>query len=99
MIQDYVCVDLETTGLDPKTDKIIEIGAVRIKNGEIADRFQSFVNPGRLLSEKVKELTGISDEDLYDAPSIEEVLPKFLKFAKEDCLLGHSILFDYSFYP
>ena len=97
MIQDYVCVDLETTGLDPKTDKIIEIGAVRIKNGEIAERFQSFVNPGRMLSEKVKELTGISDEDLYDAPSIEEVLPKFLEFAKEDCLLGHSILFDYSF--
>ncbi|MBR3806850.1 MAG: 3'-5' exonuclease [Lachnospiraceae bacterium] len=97
MIQDYVCVDLETTGLDPKTDKIIEIGAVRIKNGEIAERFQSFVNPGRMLNEKVKELTGISDDDLYDAPSIEEVLPKFLEFAKEDCLLGHSILFDYSF--
>lgn len=97
MIQDYVCVDLETTGLDPKTDKIIEIGAVKVKNGEITDRFQSFVNPGRLLTEKVKELTGISDKDLVNAPSVEEVLPEFLVFSGKDCLLGHSVLFDYSF--
>lgn len=97
MIQDYVCLDLETTGLDPKVDKIIEIGAVRVKNGEITDTFQSFVNPGRMLSEKIIELTGICDEDLKNAPSIEEVLPKFLKFSGEDCFLGHSVLFDYSF--
>lgn len=97
MIQDYVCVDLETTGLDPKTDKIIEIGAVKVKNGEITDRFQRFVNPGRLLTEKVKELTGISDKDLVNAPSVEEVLPEFLVFSGKDCLLGHSVLFDYSF--
>lgn len=97
MIQDYVCLDLETTGLDPKTDKIIEIGAIRVKGGEIVGSFQSFVNPGRLLSEKVKELTGISDEDLFLAPSIEEVLPEFLEFAEDACFLGHSVLFDYSF--
>lgn len=97
MIQDYVCLDLETTGLDPKTDKIIEIGAIRVKGGEIVGRFQSFVNPGRLLSEKVKELTGISDEDLLSAPSIEEVLPEFLEFSGDACFLGHSVLFDYSF--
>lgn len=97
MIQDYVCLDLETTGLDPKVDKIIEIGAVRVENGEIVDTFQSFVNPGRMLSEKITELTGISDEDLKNAPSIEEVLPKFLEFSGDLCLLGHSVLFDYSF--
>ncbi len=97
MIQDYVCLDLETTGLDPKTDKIIEIGAVKVKNGEIVDTFQSFVNPGRLLTEKVIELTGICDEDLKDALPIEEVLPKFLDFSGEECFLGHSVLFDYSF--
>lgn len=97
MIQDYVCLDLETTGLDPKTDKIIEIGAVRVKDGEIADTFQSFVNPGRMLTDKVINLTGIYDTDLKEAPAIEEILPKFLEFAKDECFLGHSILFDYSF--
>ena len=53
MIQDYVCLDLETTGLDPRCDKIIEIGAVKVRNGEIVDTFQSFVNPGRMLPEKI----------------------------------------------
>lgn len=97
MIQDYVCLDLETTGLNPKVDKIIEIGAVRVKNGEIVDTFQSFVNPKRMLSEKIVELTGINDEDLKKAPSIKEVLPKFLEFSGDEYLLGHSVLFDYSF--
>lgn len=97
MIQDYVCLDLETTGLDPKVDKIIEIGAVRVKSGEIVDTFQSFINPGRMLPEKIVELTGICDDDLRNAPSIEEVLPKFLEFSGEECFLGHSVLFDYSF--
>ena len=97
MIQDYVCLDLETTGLDPKTDKIIEIGAVKVRGGEVVDTFQSFVNPGRMLSSKIMELTGICDDDLRSAPSIEEVLPAFLEFSREECFLGHSVLFDYSF--
>lgn len=97
MIKDYVCLDLETTGLNPKVDKIIEIGAVKVKNGEIVDTFQSFVNPGRLLEERIIELTGICDRDLENAPSIEEVLPIFLEFSENLCLLGHSVLFDYSF--
>ncbi len=97
MIRDYVCFDLETTGLDPKTDKIIEIGAVRVKGGEIVDTFQSFVNPGRMLPAKITELTGICDEDLKDAPAIEEVVPLFLEFAGDECFLGHSVIFDYSF--
>lgn len=97
MIRDYVCLDLETTGLDPKVDKIIEIGAVRVENGEITDTFQSFVNPGRMLPSKIIELTGIRDEDLKNAPSIDEVLSDFLDFSGNLCLLGHSVLFDYSF--
>ena len=97
MIQDYVCLDLETTGLDPRCDKIIEIGAVKVRNGEIVDTFQSFVNPGRLLPEKIIELTGICDSDLKDANSIDVVVPKFLEFAGEDIFLGHSVMFDYSF--
>lgn len=97
MIKDYVCLDLETTGLNPKVDKIIEIGAIRVKNGEIEESFQSFVNPGRLLPQKVISLTGICDEDLKSAPFIEDVVSSFLDFSKDYCLLGHSILFDYSF--
>ena len=97
MIQDYVCLDLETTGLDPRCDKIIEIGAVKVRNGEIVDTFQSFVNPGRMLPEKIIELTGICDSDLKDANSIDVVAPKFLEFSGEDIFLGHSVMFDYSF--
>lgn len=93
----YVSVDIETTGLKPGTDKIIEIGAVRVAEGEVVDTWQSLVNPGRKLSEHTMELTGMSDELLHDAPDIGEVLPDFLRFVQEDVLLGHSVLFDYSF--
>lgn len=93
----YVCIDLETTGLNPKQDKIIEIGAVRVEGGQIAGQWESLVNPGRKLEERIVELTGIHDEQLADAPRIEKVLPEFLAFAGEQILLGHGVLFDYSF--
>lgn len=97
MVQDYVVLDLETTGLNPKTDKIIEIGAARIRQGKVQDTYVTFINPGRSLEMKTKELTGIQDEDLQQAPFIETVLEDFLDFIGDDCLLGHNILFDYSF--
>lgn len=97
MTDSYVCIDLETTGLNPKQDKIIEIGAVRVEGGRIAGQWETFVNPGRKLEERIVELTGIHDEQLADAPGIEEVLPEFLAFAGEQILLGHGVLFDYSF--
>jgi len=97
MIDSFICLDLETTGLNPKTDKIIEIGAVRIENGVETGTFETFVNPGRLLEEKIVELTGITDDDLKDAPEIAEVLPAFIEFTKGLPLLGHSVLFDFSF--
>lgn len=97
MLENFIVVDLETTGLDPKTDKIIEIGALKIQNGTVVGSFSELVNPGRKLEERIVEITGICDEDLKDASYIEEVLPKFLDFAGEEVLLGHSILFDYSF--
>lgn len=96
-VMDYLCVDLETTGLSPKTDKIIEIGAVKVKNGQIVDTFETFARPGVTLPEKVTELTGITAADLEHAPTITEMLPQFLAFAEELPLLGHRILFDYSF--
>lgn len=97
MINSYISIDLETTGLNPKVDKIIEIGAVKVLDGTVRETFSAFVNPGRKLEERVVELTGINDSMLKDAPGLEEVLPGLLLFLEELPLLGHRILFDYSF--
>ena len=97
MTDSYISIDLETTGLEPKHDKIIEIGALQVEKGQITDSFSTFVNPGRKLEERITELTGIRDEDLADAPYIQDVLPKLLAFVGDLPLLGHSILFDFSF--
>ena len=97
MLADYVAMDLETTGLNPRMDKIIEIGAVKVRNGVVTDTFCTYVNPAKGIPERITELTGIRDEDVAEAPYIEEVLPKFLEFLGEDYLLGHNIIFDYSF--
>ena len=97
MTDSYVCIDLETTGLDPKRDKIIEIGAVKVEQSTIVEEWETFVNPDRKLEERIVELTGICDGQLADAPQMEEVLPKLLSFIGDNILLGHSVLFDYSF--
>lgn len=97
MIDTYVSIDLETTGLSPRLDRIIEIGAVKVVKGEIRETFSTFINPGRALSEKIVELTGIHDSQLAQAPMMEEVLPKLLDFLEDLPLVGHRILFDYSF--
>lgn len=96
-VRDYLCVDLETTGLSPKTDKIMEIGAVKVKDGRIIDTFQTFVHPGKALSERAAELTGITQNDLANAPLIGEALPQLVEFAEDLVLVGHQLLFDYSF--
>lgn len=97
MPKDYAAMDLETTGLNPRLDKIIEIGAVRVRDGVVTDTFCTYVNPGKAIPKRVTELTGISDGDVADAPYIEEVMPQFMEFLGEDILLGHNIIFDYSF--
>lgn len=97
MTDTYTVLDLETTGLNPKQDRIIEIGAVKVCEGRATKRFQTLVNPGRVLEERVCELTGISNAMLEDAPEIENVLEDLLDFIGEDVLVGHRILFDYSF--
>ena len=97
MTDSYVCIDLETTGLDPKRDKIIEIGAVKVEQNTIVEEWETFVNPDRKLEERIVELTGICDGQLADAPQMEEVLTKLLSFIGDNILLGHSVLFDYSF--
>lgn len=97
MINSYVCIDLETTGLNPKQDKIIEIGAVKVIEGQKTDTFSMFVNPGRKLEERIIELTGITQEQVDKAQSLEQILPELMRFLEDLPLLGHRVLFDYSF--
>ena len=93
----YVVFDLETTGFSPKNDKIIEIGAVKVKNGKIIDSFSEFVNPRRPIPYKITELTGISDDMVRYADSIDFVLPKFMEFIGDAAVVAHNASFDCSF--
>ena len=92
------CVfDLETTGTSFRTDKITEVGIMKIKNGEVIDSFSSFVNPERPIPFKVQEITNITDDMVKDAPKIEEIMPKILEFFKDSVLVAHNADFDTSF--
>lgn len=93
----YVALDLEMTGLNPKEDRIIEIGAVLVEKGEIKKTFSTFVNPRCQLSERITEITGITQSDVSDAPEIGELLTVLSDFIGDRDLLGHRILSDYSF--
>ncbi len=94
-----VCVvfDLETTGFRPKENKIIEIGAVKVEHGAITDRFSAFVNPKVPIPYEIEQLTGIQDEMVLDAKTIEEVLPEFMEFCGDAILVAHNADFDMSF--
>ena len=94
---EFIAFDLETTGLSPENDVITEIGAVMFRNGEPAEHFQTFVNPHRRLTQKVIDLTGITDSMLATAPELEDALPKFLEFCGDRPLVAHNADFDISF--
>jgi DNA polymerase-3 subunit alpha (Gram-positive type) len=94
---EIVCFDIETTGLKVTTEAITEIGAVVLKNGQITDTFQTFVNPQRRLTPEIIGLTGITDAMLADAPSLKEALTAFLKFVNGRPLAAHNAPFDISF--
>lgn len=85
----FVAFDIETTGL-PRNSEIIEIGAVKVVNGIITDCFEEFVNPGILIPPEITYITGIDDEMVKDADKIYDVLPRFLKFAGNNILVGHN---------
>ena len=79
-IQDFVVLDLETTGLSVKEDQILEIGAVKVQGGEVTASYETFVNPGRKVPERITELTGIRDEMIANAPDVETAVRGFLDF-------------------
>ena len=92
-----VVFDLETTGLSPQKNRIIEIGAVKVKDGELGERFHSFVNPGVSIPLEIEKLTGISDAQLKTAPDISVVLTDFLAFVDDAPLIAHNAAFDLAF--
>ena len=94
---EYVVFDLETTGFSPVNDRIIEIGAVKIREGKIVDRFSTFVDPGVIIPYRIEELTGITNEMTASAPSIEKVLPEFAAFLGSAVAVAHNAQFDMSF--
>lgn len=95
--RDFTAIDLETTGTSPFDDDIIEVGAIRYRDGKVVAKFQELVNPGYKVPEFISDMTGISDDMLRDARSIKEVLPAFLDFIGDDIVLGHNVHFDVNF--
>ena len=94
---DYTVVDLETTGLSPYYDEIIEMAAVRVRSGKAVETYQQLVKPQRPISEFITELTSITDEMVADAPSVWDALPGFLDFIGGDLIVGHNVGFDVRF--
>ncbi len=97
LTETFVCFDTETTGLRPDMEEITEIAAVKVRNGEILEEFQTYVNPHKPIPENITELTGISDETVANAPELSEALPAFLEFVGDLPLVAHNAGFDMAF--
>ena len=93
----YCVLDLETTGLSAKTEKITEIGIMKVKDGKVIEEFAEFVNPEKPIPMRVQEITNITDDMVKDAPKIEEIFPKVLEFIKGTVLVAHNATFDIGF--
>lgn len=96
-IPDFIAIDLETTGLDPKKDRVIEIGAVKFIKGEPVKEFVSFVNPKRPIPAQISDLTGITDKDVVEAPVFSDIADSLLEFISYLYICGHQVEFDYNF--
>ena len=95
--ENYIALDIETTGLNPAQEQILELAAVRMENGQAVDRFSQLINPGKRIPPFITELTGIRDEMVEHAPNIHKALPEFLDFLGDNLLLGHNTAFDLRF--
>lgn len=94
---DYTVVDIETTGLSPEYDEIIELCAVRYRNKDFVEKYTTLVNPSNEIDNFIEQLTGITNDMLATAPKIKEVLPEFLDFIGNDVIVGHNVNFDINF--
>ena len=94
---EYVALDLETTGLEPARDRIIEIGAIKVRNKEVVEEYGTLINPQMEIPRRITELTGISNKMVQGQPYIAQALGKLLEFCEDLPLLGHNLMFDYSF--
>lgn len=97
MLKSYIAFDVETTGLNPQENEIIEIGALKVRGGKVTERFMEFIRPSSPLSSSIISLTGITDEMVADARPRCSVIADFLDFCEDDVLIGHNVIFDYSF--
>jgi DNA polymerase-3 subunit epsilon len=94
---DYTVLDLETTGLNPASDLIIEFAAVKVRGNKVVDTFQSLCDPGFPIPPQIEAITGITSEMVRFAPNPRSVLPDFLNFVGDDFVVGHNVLFDVRF--
>ena len=96
-LQDYTIVDIETTGLSPINNEIIELSAIKVRNNKVVEKFTTLVKPNARINSYITNLTGITNEMVKSAPDIKNILPEFCKFLQGDCILGHNINFDIRF--
>ena len=94
---DYTVIDLETTGLSPRCDEIIELAAIRVRGGEVQDSYQQLVKPKEEISDFISSITNITNEMVADAPNIESALSGYLNFIGSDVVVGHNVCFDVNF--
>ena len=97
MLKSYIAFDLETTGLSPQEHEIIEIGALKVREGKVVDRFMEFVHPDKPITPMITNITHITNDMVAGARSCPEVIHDFLSFCEDDVLIGHNVMFDYSF--
>ena len=96
-MESIVALDIETTGLDPDKDAVIEIGAVRFKDHRVEGEWSTLMHPGRRIPPFITQLTGITDQMVLQAPSIRDMLPELVEFVGNSPILGHNVRFDLSF--
>ncbi|MCM1114249.1 MAG: exonuclease domain-containing protein [Clostridium sp.] len=96
-VSDYTIIDIETTGLSPQYDDIIELAAIKVRNNKVIETYQQLINPGYLIGEYITDLTGITNEMLSGKPSLDNAIDSYINFLSDDILIGHNINFDVNF--
>jgi len=95
---EFSVIDVETTGLSARTNRIIEIGIVKVKNLKVTNRYETLINPGTYIPDYITQLTGITEEDVFDAPFFEDIAEEVKQFIGDSVLSGHNLPFDHSFF-